>query len=214
MDTQRDNLLGPDAARCFFKNVRNFATFEKPRMFDVREILPGKSDPQVAEELADYFNAVSLKFDPLSPDQIPRTRDRALPVLEVFEVAGRIKRFRKPHSMVPGDIYPALVTQMADFFAVPLTDIYNEISSTYVWPRCWKKEFVTIIPKKSSPQELGDLRNISCTMLSSKIFESYVLDWIKTEVKLRDNQYSGVKGVGTDHVLVQMWQTILQNLED
>ena len=51
-------------------------------------------------------------------------------------------------------------------------------------------------------------------MLSSKIYESYVLDWTKTEVSLRSNQYGGVKGVSTDHVLVQMWQGILQDLED
>ena len=51
-------------------------------------------------------------------------------------------------------------------------------------------------------------------MLSSKIYESYVLDWMKKEVILRENQYGGVKGVGTDHVLVQLWQRILQDLED
>ena len=71
-----------------------------------------------------------------------------------------------------------------------------------------------MIPKKNSPESLGDLRNISCTMLASKIYESYVLDWIKGEVTLRTNQYGGVRGVSTDHVLVQMWQEILYNLED
>ena len=214
MDTQRDNLLGPDAARCFYKNVKNFASFERPKLFDVRELLPGKSDEEAAEHLAEYFNAVSLEFEPLSPHEIPKTRERRLPELEIFEVAGRIKKFKKPHSMVPGDIFPSLMTQLSDFFAIPLANIYNSISSTYVWPVCWKREYVTVIPKKSSPEGLGDLRNISCTMLSSKIYESYVLDWIKTEVSLRGNQYGGVKGVGTDHLLVQLWQGVLQNLED
>ena len=51
-------------------------------------------------------------------------------------------------------------------------------------------------------------------MLSSKIYESYVLDWLKGEVKLRTNQYGGVKGLGTDHVLFQMWQRILEDLDD
>ena len=51
-------------------------------------------------------------------------------------------------------------------------------------------------------------------MLASKIYESYVLDWLKLEVKMRSNQYGGVKGVGTDHVIVQMWQNILSNAED
>ena len=41
-----------------------------------------------------------------------------------------------------------------------------------------------------------------------------MLDWLKDEVALRDNQYGGVKGLGTNHVLVHFWQEILENLED
>ena len=96
------------------------------------------------------------------------------------------------------------MTKFTDFFTIPLTDIYNTIVQTKVWPVRWKKEFVTIIPKKHNPEKLGDLRNISCTLLASKIFESYVLDWLKEEVTLRSNQYGGVKGVSTDHLLVEM----------
>ena len=116
--------------------------------------------------------------------------------------------------MVPGDIFPSLVTELSDFLAIPLTDIYNEITRSRIWPSCWKKEFVTVIPKIPTPESLADLRNISCTMLSSKVYESYVLDWMKSEVKLRSNQYGGVKGLGTEHVLVQMWQRILEDLDD
>ena len=82
--------------------------------------------------------------------------------------------------MVPGDIYPQLVTRFADFLAISLTAIYNDILS-YVWPTCWKKEYVTVIPKKPTPQEVGDLRNISCTLLASKIFETFVLDDLKLQ---------------------------------
>ena len=51
-------------------------------------------------------------------------------------------------------------------------------------------------------------------LLTSKIYESYVLDWLKSEVTLRASQYGGVRGVSTDHLLVEMWQNILQTLED
>ena len=50
--------------------------------------------------------------------------------------------------------------------------------------------------------------------MDSSIFESYVLHWVKEEVTLRRNQYGGVRGVGTDLVLIEMWQGILENLED
>ena len=55
--------------------------------------------------------------------------------------------------------------------------IFNEIVKTLLWPLKWKTDYVTIIPKKSKPQEIGDLRNISCTKLFSKIMESFVLEW-------------------------------------
>ena len=106
------------------------------------------------------------------------------------------------------------MAQFSDFLAIPLTAIYNDILQTYIWPTCWKREFVTVIPKKQNPEAIGDLRNISCTLLASKVFESFVLDKLKTEVKLRPNQYGGVRGLSTDSVLAQLWQETLQNLED
>ena len=61
---------------------------------------------------------------------------------------------------------------------------------------------------------MNDLRNISCTMLPSKIYESYILNWIQTEVKLKDNQYGGAKGCGTSHLLIGVWDEIMRGLED
>ena len=92
---------------------------------------------------------------PLEPADIPRTHDRDLPVLQPYQVAGRIKAFRKPKSMVKGDIFPSLMEKFNLFLAIPLTDIYNEIVRTSVWPRCWKQEFITVIPKCRTPREGG-----------------------------------------------------------
>ena len=76
----------------------------------------------------------------------------------------RLKKSRKPRSMVRGDIFPDLVTRYADMLAILLTDIFNSI-----WPR-WKNELVTVIPKARLPDTIGDLRNISCTRLACKVF--------------------------------------------
>ena len=213
-DTQRQHILSEDANRNFFKHVKNFSTVDKPEIFNIRTLRPGVEDADIAEELAVYFNSVSQEFQPLQASEIPSTRSERLPVLEKHEVAKRILKFRKPKSMVRGDIFPSLMTLFSDFFAIPLTSIFNEIASTFTWPDSWKEESVTVIPKKTRPESFGDLRNISCTKLASKIFESYVLDWTKEKVRLKNNQYGGVKGVGTDHLLVQMWQEVLENAED
>ena len=212
--TQKGHILAEDARCNFFKHVKNFNTIEKPRQFDVRDLRPGVPDVDIVEELATYFNRVSEEFEPLQPCQIPSTFSHGLPELMPHEVSTRIRRFCKPKSMVKGDIFPSLMTNYSDFFALPLASIYNEILRTFVWPTCWKREFVTVIPKKTGPQDFSDLRNISCTMLASKIFESYVLDMLKAQVRLRPSQYGGIKGLGTEHVLVQIWQTVLEDLDD
>lgn len=100
--TQKDHLLSKDANRNFFKHVKNFNTFEKPLTFDVRELLPNKTDGQAAEELATFFNKVSREFDPFHSSHIPRTWNEELPLLQCHEVSTRIRKFRKPKSMVRG----------------------------------------------------------------------------------------------------------------
>ena len=37
---------------------------------------------------------------------------------------------------------------------------------------------------------------------------------LKSKVKVRSNQYGGVRGLSTESLLVQFWQEVLENLED
>ena len=134
MAIKKEQLTAADANRSFFRLVKSFNTPEKPQAFDVRALRPGKSDRDVAEELASFFNRISAEFDPLTPEQVPQTKPRKIDPLQLHEVAARVRRFRKPKSMVAGDLFPDLVTKFADFLAIPLTSIYNEIVLTSTWP--------------------------------------------------------------------------------
>ena len=129
-------------------------------------------------------------------------------------MAKRLREARKAKFVVRGDIFPSLINRVAHVIAPPLSDIYNTISRSLEWPNYWKTEFVTAIPKKPHPQNTNDLRNISCTPFLSKTYESFVLDWHGKQTSLRTNQYGGVKGCRTEHFLVEMWQTVLENLDD
>ena len=60
---------------------------------------------EVAELLAAHFNRISSEFDPLEVHQIPTTHWKNLPILLPHEVAGRIRAFKQPKSMVKGDGY-------------------------------------------------------------------------------------------------------------
>ena len=99
-------------------------------------------------------------------------------------------------------------------FRVFVRSIYNAIISVKVWPVAWKKEYVTVIPKKKMPEAMGDLRNISCTRFVSKVFESYMMEKVLEEVSLKRNQFGGIKGCSTGHMLVEIWQDICENAED
>ena len=212
---QKRNLLSSDAGRTFFKNVKSYNCKERPPQFDVRSLFEeGLDDQAIAEKLADHFNGISREFDGLDPSAVPDTYSADVPTLTVAEVSNRLRRFKKPKSMVPHDIFPALVAPAADYLARPLAHIYNTISRTATWPLLWKQEFVTPIPKKSLPTDLNDLRNISCTALFSKVYESFVLGWLGDQVGMRSNQMGGMKGAGTEHYLVELYQLILESLED
>ena len=215
MEEQRKVLTQPDASRSFYKNVKAYKTKEKPPEFEVRDLFPGETDKEVAESLASHFNAISSEFEGLDVASLPAAREaEPLPSLTVVDVVNRLRKFRKPKSMVRGDIFPCLVNKVAESLALPLTNIYNCITKTQSWPNGWKIEYVTPIPKKSIPQSPNDLRNISCTQLLSKVYESFVLEWLNSQVSLRLNQYGGIKGSGAEHMLLQLWQKTLENIED
>ena len=138
-DSQRGVLLAGDGHRSFFKNAKSYMTKEKPKPFDVTSMFPGKSDSEVAEILSVHFNAISQEFLPLEPCDVPTTYPQSIPRLAMHEVAAHLKSFRKPKSMVAGDLFPSLVTRFADILAIPLTSVYNEVTRTKVWPLSWRK---------------------------------------------------------------------------
>ena len=211
---QREKFSGPDAARNFFRNVKAYKSAEKPKEFDIRTLRPNCSEDEVAAEAAAFFNRISNEFSPLEPGQIPTTYHRHISPLAPADVCELILKVKKPNSMVRGDIFPKIVSKCAQHIAWPLSAIYNKILATYIWPLDWKREYVTIIPKKTQPEDFADLRNISCTLFISKVFEHFLLRHIKEEIELKPNQYGGVKGCSTTHMIIDILQEICDNAED
>ena len=64
------------------------------------------------------------------------------------------------------------------------------------------------------PANLGELRNLSCTPLFSKVLESFVLTKLKEEIKLSSRQYGGIKASSTDHFLLETWDRITNALNE
>ena len=139
-----------------FTKTLKFLIF-KPKQFNVADLLPDKTEKETAEAAAEFFYKISREFEPLAENDIPSSYDRALPELSVPEVAKQLREQKKPGSMVSGDIFPKLINACSDSLAIPLTDIFNCIVRTGVWPKRWKVEYVTLIPKKTAPTSFAEL---------------------------------------------------------
>ena len=138
---------------------------------------------ELAEALATYFNNISSEYTSLDLEKIPVTQNRSLPVLAVSDVSKALRTAKKKTAGVPGDISGHLYSVFPDSIAVPLSAIYNRITSLKQWPKQWKAEHVTVIPKCQSLDSFGDCRNISCINFLSKVYESFVLSWAWEEMK-------------------------------
>ena len=105
LSNQRNKLLSPQASKNFHNNVKNYKSADKPKTFNVSDLMPGKSDGEVAEEAAAFFNSISQEFSPLLENEVPTSFERVLPVLTPHQVAERLKAQKKLGSIVGGGTY-------------------------------------------------------------------------------------------------------------
>ena len=199
-----------------YKALKNLAVAERPPPWTPGCLFPHMPEPEVAEEMAEYFGKISQKFAAVDRTELPRTFDRPIADLSRQQITDRLTEMKKPRSSVTGDPLTRFVNVHAAEFSPVLERIFNLVRRGAPWPKAWRKEEVTVIPKGNSDsvESLDNCRNISCTSIFSKLLESYMLDDIQSEVSLESNQYGGQRGCGTDHLLAEMVTRTMQNLDD
>ena len=196
-----------------FTALKNLSCADRPKQWSVRDIDRDKEEEVLVEELAEYFSSVTSGYDGVDIDRVQKTYDRPVYLITSDMVRERILASKKPNSSVPGDIPPKLLARVAASVSLPVADVFNAVVRDLSWPTKWKTEYQTIIPKVPNPSEYSQLRNLSCTNFLSKVFETFVADSIRSEVDLSDLQYGGIKGCGTDNFLVEMWNNVLEALD-
>ena len=179
---------------------------------------------QCAERLANYFCKISQEFEPLMISNLPpwiqqkinkSKEDSSKPILEEYQVYQKIKSAKKPMSSFPGDIPVQIVKEFTPELAKPVSVIFNRITITGEYPRQWIVEQQICIPKKSPPQSEEELRNISGTAFFSKVYESFLGQWLFPYVEpyLDPGQCGGLKGSSITHYLVKLLHFIHTNLD-
>ena len=93
--------------------------------------------------------------------------------VNVFQVVYQIKKLGKTKSTLPTDIPDRLRLECALDLAEPMTDIINTCLWEGRFPRPWRREFVSPIPKIFDPETCKDMRKVASTSDFSKIFELF-----------------------------------------
>ena len=125
-----------------------------------------------------------------------------------------MRRAKKPNSVVPGDIPKKIVQEFACELSTPVTVIYNSILRTLQYPRQWVVEQQVPLPKVHPPSCEDELRNISKTSFLSKVFESFLADWLLPIVQpFLDPCQFGLKGRSINHYLIKLLKSIHEHLD-
>ena len=180
------------------------------------EILEGLSNKESAIRISENFSSISNEYSPLDICQLPSYLPaQAPPQLEEYEVYLRLQKQKKTKSTLPLDIPHSLKKEFAAEISTPLTEIINECLKQNYYPKLWKLEWVTPVPKITNPKILKDLRKISCTSSFSKIFEGFLKDWILEDIsaKIDIGQFGGQEGTGTEHLIVCLLDRVLSLLD-
>ena len=171
------------------------------------------NNEQCAQKIAEHFSSISTEYSPVDVTQLPCYLPALPPPqVEEYQVYQRLCRIKKTKSTLPIDIPDKLRQECAVHLAAPLMNIYNDCLNKSVYPTLWKQEWVTPAPKVTHPQDISDLRKISCTSDYSKLFEGFIKDWVMADIS--DNidigQFGGQEGIGTEHMIVCFLDRILQ----
>ena len=115
---------------------------ENPRQWQITDLDPEKTVYELTTDLASHFTAVTNITPALEPGAVPgsSTGEGFVRLHEAKQVAGRLKRFKKPNSRVDGDLPKGIVNSANEALAVPLTLIYNHSFLNRSWPNVWKVE--------------------------------------------------------------------------
>ena len=100
-----------------------------------------------------------------------------------------------------GDVPANIFKIFAAYLAKPITDIVNCSISTGSYPKIWKEELATPIPKSYPTQKLSDLRNISGLLNCDKITETLLSELITSDMEdnIDSTQYGNRKGKSINH---------------
>ena len=100
--------------------------------------------------------------------------------------------------MGPDGMHPAVLRELADVIAEPLSIIFERSWRTGEVPEDWRKANVTPVFKKGKKEDPGNYRPVSLTSIPGKVMEQLILDVTSKQVEenkvIKSSQHGFTKG--------------------
>jgi hypothetical protein len=168
--------------------------------------------------IADKFTSIPNEYDALKSEDIsgPSFSPDEVPQFEPSRVWLLLAQLKTNKATVPGDFPAKLIKMFAAYLAEPLTDIINTSIRRGEYPKLYKFEISTPLPKKYPPRITSEIRNISGLLQFDKITETLLAELMILDMKpnIDPAQYGNQKGVSIQHYLIDMLHRILTALDN
>ena len=151
------------------------------------EELSGRSDKDQAEIIADRFESVANRYNPLADTDVilPSIPEGSVHQIEVDTVYKALLRIKTTTSTVANDIPAKVIKLFASDLAAPLRDIIQTSILRGEFANLWKLETVTPVPKVFPPLLCKQLRKISVFMNFSKVTEQILSEYLVEDMRAK-----------------------------
>ena len=203
----------------WYKCLKQITSFDQQKAEQLNiDDINHLTDQQQAEIIADKFASVQNEYEALQTEDIdiPPFSKSDIPKFHPSQVWFILSRLDTSKATVPGDFPPQLMKHFAAYLADPLTDIFNTGMSRGEYPKLYKFEVSTPVPKAYPTQSVTQLRNISGLLMFDRVYEKLLAQLMVSDMKdkIDPAQYGNQSGVSIQHYLIQMIQRILTELDN
>ena len=163
-------------------------------------------DKQSACFINHFFANLTKDYPKVGKEWLELHCTENLPLITVDEVQQELQKINVNKAPGPNNPLLKILKIFAKYFAVPLTEIFNEPFQSKTFPKVWKNYKVSGIPKSIPCTLSDDLRPIALTSVLAKIQETFAVKWMydDTTGKISDSQYGGLPRSSTVNALVNL----------
>jgi len=167
---------------------------------------------RINKQLFSYFNSAHTKHN---ETQIYDNNNLANEFTNEKEVLRSLENIKCNKAGGADDIPNTILKKCAYILSKPLSQLFNSIVSTGVFPSQWKLSIISPIPK-SNPPKLDKLRPISLLCTISKVFERLYLDKVMCVIlpSLSNNQFGFMPKSSTTSCLIHIHNSISMYLDN